>query len=132
MRNQGGEQGGKKVIHPRRVLIRSVERLGEPTPRIDLGQQVFDPHPGQRALNGPAQVFDPRWKFKCIALFEMQTALSNRGKRIVGQSSFSLLSDRITRLGRLSPKFGVPKKYCSLKSTGCGNDLEKHPHEFLS
>jgi transposase len=36
------------------------------------------------------------------------------------------------RLGRLSAKFGVPKKCCSLKSTGCGNDLEKHPHEFLS
>src|SRR5215471_9804316 len=27
-----------------------------------------------------------------------------------------------TRLGRLSAKFGVPKKCCSLKSTGCGND----------
>jgi transposase len=37
-----------------------------------------------------------------------------------------------TRLGRLSAKFGVPKKCCSLKSTGCGNDLEKHPHKFLS
>ena len=37
-----------------------------------------------------------------------------------------------TRLGRLSAKCGVPKKCCSLKSTGCGNDLEKHPHEFLS
>jgi integrase/recombinase XerD len=37
-----------------------------------------------------------------------------------------------TRLGRLSAKYGVPKKYCSLKSTGCGNDLEKYPHEFLS
>src|SRR5262244_3505963 len=32
-----------------------------------------------------------------------------------------------TRLGRLSAKFGVPKKCCSLKSTGCGNDLEKTP-----
>jgi transposase-like protein len=40
--------------------------------------------------------------------------------------------NKITRLGRLSAKFGVPKKCCSLKSTGCGNDLEKHPHEFLS
>src|SRR5262249_10718070 len=38
----------------------------------------------------------------------------------------------VTRLGRLSAKFGVPKKCCSLKSTGCGNDLEKHPYEFLS
>ncbi len=37
-----------------------------------------------------------------------------------------------TRLGRLFAKFGVPKKCCSLKSIGCGNDLEKHPHEFLS
>ena len=37
-----------------------------------------------------------------------------------------------TRLGRLSAKYGVPKKCCSLKSTGCGNDLEKYPHEFLS
>jgi hypothetical protein len=42
------------------------------------------------------------------------------------------IPDVVTRLGRLSAKFGVPKKCCSLKSTGCGNDLEKHPHEFLS
>ena len=44
----------------------------------------------------------------------------------------ALLVAFTSRLGRLSAKFGVPKKCCSLKSTGCRNDLEKHPHEFLS
>jgi IS1 family transposase len=43
-----------------------------------------------------------------------------------------LMVSLYTRLGRLFAKFGVPKKRCSLKSIGCGNDLEKYPHEFLS
>jgi putative transposase len=50
----------------------------------------------------------------------------------VGQMTEEMIQEYLTRLGRLSAKFGVPKKCCSLKSTGCGNDLEKHPHEFLS
>src|SRR5262245_37350772 len=70
-----------------------------------------------------------------------RTATSDAGQQwlrsVGGAAQIGTFADAaafgdIARLGRLSAKFGVPKKCCSLKSIGCRNGPEKHPYEFLS
>ena len=78
-------------------------------------------------------LIEPWWKtLRSLALTGRRFETWDEGVKAIEEATVAWNPRSRARLGRLSAKFGVPKKCCSLKSTGWGNDLEKHPHEFLS
>src|SRR5215211_1262736 len=106
-------------------------------------QRVLNPlfpmktHKNQRVLNplfppdSPWRVLNQGthhgvWGADAFAVTQHGTTLSDVGLQLLEKKYFHGVSSRNQHPYVLKSRYG---KVSSLKSTGCGNDLEKHPHE---
>jgi hypothetical protein len=76
-------------------LPRGSKGTGEAAPGIDLAQEVFNPHAGQRCIDGPAEVGEPWGDLQGITPFQVQPAVVNGHKGIVRQPTFRLAGHEI-------------------------------------
>jgi hypothetical protein len=89
--DQRRQERGQKIRETGRTFAWTAKRSRKIAPGIDLHQQILNAHQQERTFNSAMELYEPGWKVKGIALFQVLPILANGHERIARQSPFGLL-----------------------------------------
>lgn len=101
VRDESGQQGGVDILGAGGKAAEGAKFPAEPTPGINLAQQLFDPHRRQAGLDQAAQLQNPLGELQRVAPMEFQPAFRDRSEPVGAHAGSGFAGDLLEFFGQV-------------------------------